>query len=277
MFFRKEILVNMNNKTLIKNQVPYTVVPFPKIRKQIIDGLRLASRKHMNHVLMEIDITKSRKDVRKYRKRSGESLSFTSFAISCIAKAVDENRYLHAYKNWRNQLILFDEVDISTMIEIDVDGNKYPLDYIIRAANRKSVRDIHTEIKEVQKQSVENQKIKTLQWFLLFPTFARDICYRITNKIPHLVKRNYGTVAFSAVGMYMKGGFWGLGTPINTLNVMLGGIKESPSIIAGQIVIRQFLCVTVSFDHDIVDGAPVIRFTKRLKQLIERGHGLDIL
>lgn len=129
----------MRNETVTKNNNQYTAVPFPKIRKQIIDGLRLASKKHMNHVLMEIDITKSRKDVRKYRERNGEPLSFTAFTITCIAKAVDENKYLHAYRNLRNQLILFNEVDISTMIEIDVDGNKFPLDYIIRAANKKVI------------------------------------------------------------------------------------------------------------------------------------------
>ncbi len=34
------------------------------------------------------------------------------------------------------------------------------------------------------------------------------------------------------------------------------------------------LSVTVSFDHDIVDGAPAARFTSQLKSLIESGYGL---
>jgi pyruvate/2-oxoglutarate dehydrogenase complex dihydrolipoamide acyltransferase (E2) component len=28
-------------------------------------------------------------------------------------------------------------------------------------------------------------------------------------------------------------------------------------------------------DHDVVDGAPGARFTKDLKDLIEKGHGLE--
>ncbi len=43
----------------------------------------------------------------------------------------------------------------------------------------------------------------------------------------------------------------------------------------GQIAIREYLSLTISFDHDIIDGAPAARFTERLKELIESGYGLD--
>jgi pyruvate/2-oxoglutarate dehydrogenase complex dihydrolipoamide acyltransferase (E2) component len=42
----------------------------------------------------------------------------------------------------------------------------------------------------------------------------------------------------------------------------------------GQIEIRERLSMTVSFDHDIIDGAPAARFTQRFKELIETGYGL---
>jgi hypothetical protein len=32
--------------------------------------------------------------------------------------------------------------------------------------------------------------------------------------------------------------------------------------------------MTISFDHDIIDGAPAARFAERLKELIESGYGL---
>ncbi len=31
---------------------------------------------------------------------------------------------------------------------------------------------------------------------------------------------------------------------------------------------------TISFDHEMIDGAPAARFTGRLKDLIESGYGL---
>ena len=35
------------------------------------------------------------------------------------------------------------------------------------------------------------------------------------------------------------------------------------------------MSVTISFDHDIVDGAPAARLIQRLKDLIESAHGLS--
>lgn len=37
------------------------------------------------------------------------------------------------------------------------------------------------------------------------------------------------------------------------------------------VVPREYLSLTLSFDHDVVEGAPAARFTARLKELIERG------
>ena len=45
-------------------------------------------------------------------------------------------------------------------------------------------------------------------------------------------------------------------------------------MVNGRIEIREYLCVTISFDHDVVDGAPAARFTRQFKELIERGYGL---
>jgi pyruvate/2-oxoglutarate dehydrogenase complex dihydrolipoamide acyltransferase (E2) component len=41
-------------------------------------------------------------------------------------------------------------------------------------------------------------------------------------------------------------------------------------------VTREILNLTVMFNHDVVDGAPAARFTRRLVELIESGYGLLI-
>jgi pyruvate/2-oxoglutarate dehydrogenase complex dihydrolipoamide acyltransferase (E2) component len=46
-------------------------------------------------------------------------------------------------------------------------------------------------------------------------------------------------------------------------------------VIEGQIVPREILNLTVTFDHEVIDGAPAVRFTRRLVELIECGYGLD--
>ncbi|MFN2394230.1 MAG: 2-oxo acid dehydrogenase subunit E2 [Bacteroidales bacterium] len=38
---------------------------------------------------------------------------------------------------------------------------------------------------------------------------------------------------------------------------------------------REHLCLTLSFDHDIVDGAPAARFVRDFKRIIESGPIFD--
>ena len=91
-----------------------------------------------------------------------------------------------------------------------------------------------------------------------------------------MMKKYVGTVGLSSVGMFGKGNGWGI-PPANppALWVTVGGIGEKPGVMDGRIAIREYLSLTISFDHDIIDGAPAARFTERLKELIESGYSLD--
>ncbi len=63
--------------------------------------------------------------------------------------------------------------------------------------------------------------------------------------------------------MFGTGGGWGIPVSNHTLQITLGGIATRSALINGQLENRQMLCVTISFDHDIVDGAPAARFIPR--------------
>jgi hypothetical protein len=108
------------------------------------------------------------------------------------------------------------------------------------------------------------------------PTFLFSLFLRIVGRDPRQMKKYVGTVALSAVGMFGKGAGWGI-PPASppSLWVTVGGIGEKPGVVDGQIAIREYLSLTISFDHDIIDGAPATRFTQRLKELIEGSYGLD--
>ena len=99
----------------------YTTIPFPPERQAIVDAGRNAHRRHVTHALLEMDVTAARRTMREHKARTGESLSFTAFLIACLARAIDENKHVHAYRNWRNQLVLFEQVDVATLIETEVD------------------------------------------------------------------------------------------------------------------------------------------------------------
>ncbi len=78
----------------------------------------------------------------------------------------------------------------------------------------------------------------------------------------------------TAVGMFGKGAGWGIPPALPTLMMTVGGIGEKPVLVDGQIALRDSLSLTISFDHDMIDGAPAARFTERLKELIESGYDL---
>jgi pyruvate/2-oxoglutarate dehydrogenase complex dihydrolipoamide acyltransferase (E2) component len=88
------------------------------------------------------------------------------------------------------------------------------------------------------------------------------------------MKKYSGTVSLTAVGMFGDSGGWGIGLPSHTLGITIGGIATKPGIHENRIEPREYLQVTLDFDHDIVDGAPAARFAQRYQELVESGDAL---
>ncbi|HSK97854.1 MAG TPA: 2-oxo acid dehydrogenase subunit E2 [Euzebyales bacterium] len=82
------------------------------------------------------------------------------------------------------------------------------------------------------------------------------------------------TVAVSAIGMFAAGGGWGVPLTPTTLMVTVGGIARRPVVVGDDVETREYLSLTVTVDHDIVDGAPAARYAARLCELIEQAAGL---
>jgi pyruvate/2-oxoglutarate dehydrogenase complex dihydrolipoamide acyltransferase (E2) component len=257
----------------------FEIKKFPLSRRIIVDSGRLGKRKHTITALVEADVTEARRLIHAHKETSGETLSFTAFILACLGKAIDENKYFHARRDLRGRLILFEEVDCTTMIEINFQGQKFPLAHIIRAINKRSFREIHEEIRAVQSDPQASRSLQYPKWlmgaFLLLPAFMRDLIYGFMNCSPKLFKERAGTVIVTAVGMFGDGSGWGI-TPgsIYTTDVLVGGIAQKPAVVDSQIVVREFLSLTIGLDHDIIDGAPAARFIKRLKELIESAYSL---
>ena len=238
----------------------------------------MARRRHMIHGLLEVDVTTARQILDDYKIRTGERISFTAFILACLGEAVNQDKGVHACLNWRNQLIIFDDVDVMLSIEIDVGEEKFPLVHSVRAVNRRMVRDMHDEIRAVQANPTASVAARgpLMRWFYLLPAVLRRSLYRIVLRSPHRWKQYAGTVGLTSVGMFGSGGGWGLGMPNHTLSVTLGGSARKPGVVDDRIEPRDYLSLTLSFDHDIVDGAPAARFARRFSQLIEEAYGLEI-
>lgn len=251
----------------------YTHKPFSQSRQMMTDVLDAASRRHMIHGLIEVDVSKPRELLQKIKEQTGNSLSFTGFIIYCCARAVNMNRQIHAYRDWRNRLIIFEDVDVATAVERTVGGHKRVIFSVIRAANRKSVEEIHQEIRQSQTKKVE--EVQGSRWIGAVPGFVRRLFLRLLGRSPHQMKEIAGTVLITSLGMFGSGAAWGIPMVRHSLNVTVGGIVSRPSLLGNQqLENREHLCLTITFDHDITDGAPAARFIHQFKELVESGEGL---
>jgi pyruvate/2-oxoglutarate dehydrogenase complex dihydrolipoamide acyltransferase (E2) component len=245
-------------------------------RQLVMDGLSLAARKHCIHGLVEVDITRPRERLRQIKESEGEGLSFTGYIVHCCAKAIDEDRHVHACLDWRGRLVIFDDVDVSLPVERRQEGRPVVLQTVIRAANHKSVRQIHREIRDLQtKELGQTSWGRWLRWYVLVPRFLRLLFFRMAARAPGTLKRFNGTVLVSSVGMFGSRAGWGIPLPGHTLSVTIGGIETKPVLVGGELKNREHLCLTVTFDHDLVDGGPAARFVQRFASLVEDGAGLD--
>lgn len=255
----------------------YKIYPFPLQRRIIADTVRMARRKNTMYALFEVNVTRARQCIHDYRARAGQGLSFTAFVVACLGRAIEEHKEVQGYLNTWNQVVVFDDVDVATMIEIDFEGQKFPLAHIIRAANQRTARDIHEEVRRIQADPqavLHAANTSFLRYFLLVPAFLRDMFYSLLLRSPKLMKRTIGTVQVTTVGTFGHAG-WPVSPPVYNLSLMLGGTAERPVAAGGQVELQQIMSVTLCLNHDIVDGAPAARFLRRLVGLIESGYGLD--
>lgn len=256
------------------SQGDYTVEPLPLMRQLVTDIGWFSKKADPIIGLLEIDVTEARERIHAHAEATGERLSFTGFLVHCVARAVDQHKHVHALRGWRGRLVIYDDVDIATMIEIEADGRKTPAGRVIRAANKKTLRQIHDEIRGVQAKQDKSEEADIIRYFARIPRFIRRPLMYILFRTPQWSKQFRGTVVVTAVGMFGKGGGWGVGLPSHSLTILVGGIAQKPGVVDGQIAVREYLYLTTSFDHAVVDGAPAARFAARLRELIESADGL---
>jgi pyruvate/2-oxoglutarate dehydrogenase complex dihydrolipoamide acyltransferase (E2) component len=261
---------------------PYRVVELTPARRMMINMLDLPGPKHCMYGLLEVDVTVARRFIAEHKARTGETLSFTGFLTYCLARAVDENKAVQAYRKGGKELVLFDDVNVGLMIERKMGDKTALMGHVVQGANHKTYWEIHQEIRTVQSEPVPpNRGMPTwLSSALLLPwplsKLFRALLGIAGRLDPTISVSMTGTVAITAVGMFGEGhAGWGLFPSSQSLELVVGSIAWKPAVVDGRIEPSEILHLTVMFDHDVVDGAPAARFTRRLVELIESGSGLD--
>lgn len=266
------------------NEKPsFSIETFPGSRLFTMDIGQLGLKKHHVCALIEMDVTEAREKLRKQKNSDSTPTSFIAWFLKCLAQCIQEHPQFNARLLGKNQRILFNELDISLMVEQEIDGKQVPLPVVLRRVNEKSVTEIHSEIHAAKRQKVKNKGEYVLgnnknsistQFALLLPQWLRLMVWKILLKNPIRAKRMMGNVIVSSVGSVRTMRGWSIPVSIHPLSVTLGAIGRRPGICQNQVTIREYLPVTLLMDHDIVDGMPMARFVSSLTQLIEGRRSL---
>jgi hypothetical protein len=123
--------------------------------------------------------------------------------------------------------VQFDEVDVVTLIEAEVDRVAIP--HVVRAANKRTLREIHDEIRIQAEPAASAQRSGLLKRLSAFtPSFVRRQFFRALRLNPRWLKDTAGTALVTAVGMFGVGAGWAVGiAPLRTLCLTVGGITRS--------------------------------------------------
>jgi pyruvate/2-oxoglutarate dehydrogenase complex dihydrolipoamide acyltransferase (E2) component len=249
------------------------VTRYPPSRRLVTAALRTGKRMVPMYGLVQMDVTRARQLLHAHEP----PLSMTAYLVACLARAASAHPEVHAYRNWRGQLVLHDYVDVVTMIEIATPDGPFALPHVLHDADLRTVEDLTTEVRRVQDQPLSQG---TGRWFQRLgpigthvPGTARAL-YAVMARST-AARRRTGTVALTAVGMFAAGGGFGI-TPmtIMTLELVVGGISRQPRLVSGRTEPRDMLDLTLIIDHNVVDGAPAARFGADLRTLVESASAL---
>jgi hypothetical protein len=260
----------------------YRIVTFPKSRLSTLDVGRYGAGRHSMFGLLEVDVTNARQRLRSLRQQ-GHDVSFTAWTIKCIGDCVARNPMAHAIRLHRRQLVLFEDVDIAIPVEKDMGGTAAPLPLLIKSTNQKSVLEVDREIKEAVRHDVSNEHdyilgehsfaSTALKLYYTLPQFVRLWTWRLIFGNPFRAKKHSGTVLVTTVNAIGRVSAWLLPTrSMHGLSFALGTITKKPWVHENKVQVREILNLTVSLDHDVIDGVPARRFLQDLIRDLEKGE-----
>lgn len=238
-------------------------IPFPGFRNNLKDFLDLSQGINFISGHSVADVTDLISKVELNRDSEENKGSLISYFIWALAKAIQKHPEMQSLKS-KNKIIIFNDVDVATMVEKELDdGSKIPFPYIVRAAQNKSYDQINVEINKVRELSFEELKGKKKTAILSgLPKFLRMKLLRFALKNPNKVKEVMGTVGLTSIGKELKGRmFWADPVSPYTCTIAIGAIYNEQG--------RDKLCLTMKVNHDLIDGAPAARFAHTFIDLLE--------
>jgi pyruvate dehydrogenase E2 component (dihydrolipoamide acetyltransferase) len=218
----------------------YEDVELSQLRKTIAKRL-VQSLGPIPHFFLTTEIDMERAaDAREALNALGDGpkISFNDIVMKVVAAALRQHRACNAW--WLDGKIrYFEDVHLSMAVAIP-DGLITP---VIRHADRKSLREIATEARQLAERARERK----------------------------LTPEEYtgGTFSVSNLGMFDIEHFTAVINPPEAGIVAVGSIVERPVVADGELEVRKRMRLTMSCDHRVIDGATGAQFLQTVKRMLE--------
>jgi pyruvate dehydrogenase E2 component (dihydrolipoamide acetyltransferase) len=223
----------------VVGQESFDEVAVSQMRKVI--AKRLAESKFTAphfYLTMEINMDKAIEARNSMNEISPVKISFNDMVIKASAAALRKNPKVNS--SWLGEKIRYNHhIHIGVAVAVE-EGLLVP---VVRFADNKSLSHIATEVKDLGAKA-KNKQLQPADW-------------------------SGNTFTISNLGMFGIEDFTAIINPPDACILAVGGIKQTPVVKNGQIVIGNIMKVTLSCDHRVVDGAVGSAFLQTLKGLLE--------
>jgi len=246
-------------------------IAFPPIRNFVLDVMHEGRRKNIINLVMQADVDRIVSRLDELSANESARISLTCAVTNALLQALALHPQLNAYRLGRSRLVIFEDVDLSFTVEREVDGALLPIPCIVRAANRKSAAEIHAELQAAKTalMGAAGPMSALEKRFFLSPRWLRRIVWFFIRRDPYKFKQLAGTVGVTSMGMFARGA--AVVQPITpmTLTLSIGAIENRMVMKDGVPASRAFIHLNLGADHDIIDGAPLMRFAESFRQCLE--------
>ncbi len=221
------------------------------------------------------------KKIKNARNRTNR-ISFTAWLIKVISQTLKDHESVAAYLKGKRKILIFDDINVSIVVEKKVNNQRVPVPLIIEKANERSIASITSQINDAREKEMTGEDIvlhkrtsRMERFYYLLPGFLRRNVWRYLLRHPRLAFQKMGNVAVTSVGMIGKVNGWFIPISIHPVCFGISNITKKPVVIKDKIEIREIMNMTILIDHDVVDGADMARFISELSGNIEKGSGLQ--
>lgn len=228
---------------IAKEEPQYRSIPYSGMRRSIGDNMISSLRTSAQlTAFAEIDVTEMVAFLdlvrEEFRKDESVRISYNDIIILAVSRALKRHPMMNSLLIG-DEILEYDSVNLGIAVALE-QGLIVP---VLREADKKGLLEIARE--------------------------ARNLATRAREGKLTVEEVTGGTFTISNTSMFEVDGFTPILRPPETGILGVGRIKRKPAEHNGEIVLRNLMTISLTYDHRVVDGVPAHRFLETVGKYLQ--------